>query len=136
MGRDALPPRNCWDSGTLHRSTLAFQKVVGEVTGTFGCSISTNRPGRLQTSDRRTNLGRHRHADGLGLDHLLSEQEASSDEIEAVSKWLQREGTCLLLGPHRDVGFTEDLQQRQLEYPRMGMGSSLASSASGNTRVQ
>src|SRR5579864_314992 len=33
----------------------------------------------------------------FGLDHLLSEQEVASEEIEAVRKWLQREGTCLLL---------------------------------------
>src|SRR6266480_4642618 len=56
----------------------------------------------------------------FGLDHLLSEQEAASGEIEAVREWLQREGTCLLLGPHHDVGFTEDLKQRQLEYTHHG----------------
>ncbi len=56
----------------------------------------------------------------FGLDHLVSEQEASSGEIQAVREWLKREGTCLMLGPHHDVGFTEDLQQRQLEYTHHG----------------
>jgi hypothetical protein len=56
----------------------------------------------------------------FGLDHLVSEQEASPGEIAAVREWLQREGTCLLLGPHHDVGFTEDLNQRQLEYTHHG----------------
>ena len=56
----------------------------------------------------------------FGLDHLVSEQEAASEEIEAIREWLKREGTCLLLGPHHDVGFTEDLKQRQLEYTHHG----------------
>ena len=56
----------------------------------------------------------------FGLDHLVSEQEAASEEIEAVREWLKREGTCLLLGPHHDVGFAEDLKQRQLEYTHHG----------------
>src|SRR5213083_2134 len=56
----------------------------------------------------------------FGLDHLLSEQEADQEEISAVRKWLEREGTCLLLGPHHDVGFTEDLKQRQQEYLHHG----------------
>ena len=34
-----------------------------------------------------------------GLDHSFTEQEASSEEIEAVRRFLTREGTCLVLGP-------------------------------------
>jgi hypothetical protein len=56
----------------------------------------------------------------FGLDHLVSEQEAGQEEIAAIRKWLEREGTCLLLGPHHDVGFTEDLKQRQQEYLHHG----------------
>jgi len=56
----------------------------------------------------------------FGLDHLISEQEAAPEEIAAVREWLQREGTCLLLAPHHDVGFTEDLNQRQQEYVHHG----------------
>src|SRR5206468_1784830 len=56
----------------------------------------------------------------FGLDHLVSEQDAAQEEIAAVRKWLQREGTCLVLGPHHDVGFTEDLKQRQQEYLHHG----------------
>jgi hypothetical protein len=52
----------------------------------------------------------------FGLDHLPSHQEASTAEIEAIRTWLEREGTCLLLAPHHDVGFTDDLEQRQIEY--------------------
>jgi hypothetical protein len=56
----------------------------------------------------------------FGLDHLVSEQEADSQEIAAVREWLKRDGTCLLLGPHHDVGFAEDPTQRQLEYLHHG----------------
>src|SRR4029079_1474283 len=51
----------------------------------------------------------------FGLDHLLSEQEAAPEEIAAIAEWLNREGTCLLLAPHHDVGFTDDYAQRQVE---------------------
>ena len=34
----------------------------------------------------------------FGLDHMVTEQEASPEEIEALEKFLTREGTCLLLG--------------------------------------
>ena len=33
---------------------------------------------------------------------------------------MQREGTCLLLAPHHDVGFTDDIAQRQMEYEHHG----------------
>ena len=56
----------------------------------------------------------------FGLDHLVSEQEAAPEEIAAVRDWLKREGTCLMLGPHHDVGFTEDMKQRQQEYAHHG----------------
>ncbi len=56
----------------------------------------------------------------FGLDHILSEQEAAPEEIGAIREWLQREGTCLLLAPHHDVGFTDDFAQRQVEYQHHG----------------
>src|ERR1700676_4599518 len=56
----------------------------------------------------------------FGLGHLLSEQEAAPKEVAAIREWLKREGTCLLLAPHHDVGFTSDLKQRQMEYQHHG----------------
>src|SRR5262245_35509124 len=56
----------------------------------------------------------------FGLDHLLTEQEASADEIEAVRRWLEREGTCLVIGPHHDVGVSLDMKERQMEYAHHG----------------
>jgi len=110
-------------AGTLelfHRSTLAFQRVVGEVTGH---SVAVFQ--RIDQAGFKLPIDQRILADTdtlmvFGLDHLLSEQAAASGEIEAVGEWLRREGTCLLLGPHHDVGFTEDLNQRQLEYTHHG----------------
>ena len=55
----------------------------------------------------------------FGLDHLASEQ-AAPEEVDAIRDWLKREGTCLLLAPHHDVGFSSDLEQRQMEYLHHG----------------
>lgn len=110
-------------AGTLelfHRSTLAFQKVVGEVTS-YPVAIFQ----RIDQAGYKLPIDERILADTdtlmvFGLDHLVSEQEASTAEIAAVNDWLEREGTCLLLGPHHDVGFTEDLKQRQMEYLHHG----------------
>src|SRR5438094_499880 len=110
-------------AGTLelfHRSTLAFQKVVGEATG-YPVAVFQ----RIDQAGYKLPIDDRILADTdtlmvFGLDHLLSEQEADHEEIAAVRKWLEREGTCLLLGPHHDVGFTEDLKQRQQEYLHHG----------------
>jgi len=110
-------------AGTLelfHRSTLAFQKVAGEVTGhSVAVFQRIDQAGyKLPIDDRILE-----DTDTLmvfGLDHLVSEQEAGQEEIAAIRKWLEREGTCLLIGPHHDVGSTEDMKQRQQEYLHHG----------------
>jgi hypothetical protein len=56
----------------------------------------------------------------FGLDHMVTEQEASSEEVEAVREFLAREGTCLILGPHHDVGISSDLKERDMEYAHHG----------------
>ncbi len=64
----------------------------------------------------------------FGLDHLVTEQEAAPEEIEAIRAFLAREGTCLILGPHHDVGASDDLEERNMEYcsPRRPAGASPA----------
>lgn len=57
-----------------------------------------------------------------GLDHNVTNQEASTEEIEAVRQFLKREGTCLILGPHHDVGVSDDLEVRNMEYKHHGDG--------------
>jgi hypothetical protein len=56
----------------------------------------------------------------FGLDHLPSGQEVAPEEVSAIREWLKRESTCLLLAPRHDVGFTDDMDQRQMEYLHHG----------------
>jgi hypothetical protein len=56
----------------------------------------------------------------FGLDHIVTEQEAAPEEVEAVREFLTREGACVILGPHHDVGVSSDLKERQMEYAHHG----------------
>jgi hypothetical protein len=56
----------------------------------------------------------------FGLDHNVTRQEATAAEIEAVQRFLEREGTCLILGPHHDVGMADDAEIRNMEYAHHG----------------
>ena len=109
-------------AGTLelfHRSTLSFQQLAGEATGHPVAVFQ-----RIDQAGYRLPIDERVLADTdtllvFGLDHI-TEQEAAPEEIEAIREWLKREGTCLLLGPHHDVGFTSDMKQRQMEYYHHG----------------
>ncbi len=109
--------------GTLelfHRSTLLFQEIAGEATGHPVAVFQ-----RVDQAGFRLLIDERILADTdtlmvFGLDHLPAEQEAAPEEIAAIREWLKREGTCLLLAPHHDVGFTSDLKQRQMEYLHHG----------------
>jgi hypothetical protein len=56
----------------------------------------------------------------FGLDHMITEQDARQDEIEALRAFLTRENVRLVLGPHHDVGASEDLAEREMEYLHHG----------------
>lgn len=110
-------------AGTLelfHRSTLSFQGLVEELTG-FPVGIFQ----RIDQAGYKLPIDERILADTdtlmvFGLDHMISDQQAAPEEIAAIREWLKREGTCLLIGPHHDVGFTDDLKQRQMEYEHHG----------------
>ncbi|HEY4284296.1 MAG TPA: hypothetical protein VGM62_14625 [Chthoniobacterales bacterium] len=106
-------------AGTLelfHRSTLSFQRIVGEITDQpVAVFQRIDQAGFKQPIDERI-LADTDTLMVFGLDHLLSEQEATPEEVAAIRQWLKREGTCLLLAPHHDVGNTSDFKQRQMEY--------------------
>ncbi|OBI98557.1 hypothetical protein [Mycobacterium asiaticum] len=110
-------------AGTLelfHRSTLDFQQLVGELTGhPVAIFQRVDQAGYHLPIDERI-LADTDTLMVFGLDHLASAQNADSAEAEAIKRWLQREGTCLVLAPHHDVGFTDDLAQRQVEYEHHG----------------
>ena len=110
-------------AGTLelfHRSTLDFQRVAESVTGhPVAIYQRVDQAGFPLPIDERV-LADTDTLMVFGLDHLPSNQVASAEEIAALKKWLEREGTCLLIAPHHDVGFTDDLDQRQVEYLHHG----------------
>ncbi|MEV6100122.1 hypothetical protein [Nocardia sp. NPDC051981] len=110
-------------AGTLelfHRSTLDFQQLAGQATGhPVAVFQRIDQAGYFLPIDERI-LADTDTLMVFGLDHVLAEQQAAPEEIDAIREWLQREGTCLLLAPHHDVGFTDDNAQRQIEYEHHG----------------
>ncbi|MEU8487858.1 hypothetical protein [Streptomyces sp. NPDC048641] len=56
----------------------------------------------------------------FGLDHMITGQDAQPGEIEALRGFLAREDVLLVLGPHHDVGASDDLAERDLEYRHHG----------------
>ena len=110
-------------AGTLelfHLSLLSFQAVVGEITGQPVAVYQ-----RIDQAGQRLPIDERILADTdtlmvFGLDHMVTEQEASPDEIEALRSFLTREGTCLILGPHHDVGISPNLKEREVEYAHHG----------------
>ena len=110
-------------AGTLelfHRSSLSFQEVAEAVTDHPVAVFQ-----RVDQAGYRLPIDERILADTdtlmvFGLDHLTSEETASAAEVEAIKAWLKRQGTCLLLAPHHDVGFSDSLEQRQVEYLHHG----------------
>jgi len=58
----------------------------------------------------------------ISLDHQLTRQAPTPEEIGAVQKWLRRDGTCLILCPHHEVGASEDAAVREIEFKHHGDG--------------
>ena len=106
-------------AGTLelfHLSLVRFQSLVGEVTAhPVAVYQRIDQAGQKLPIDERI-LDDTDTMMVFGLDHMVTEQEASQDEIDALQRWLQRPGTCLILGPHHDVGVSENLKERAMEY--------------------
>ena len=97
-------------AGTLElffRSTLSFQELAEEATEhPVAVFQRVDQAGFELPIDERI-LADTDTLLVFGLDHL-------------ISKWLEREDTCLLIAPHHDVGFTDDLKQRQMEFEHHG----------------
>jgi hypothetical protein len=52
----------------------------------------------------------------ISLDHQLTNQSPTQEEVNALQKWLRRDGTRLILCPHHEVGASEDPAVREKEY--------------------
>jgi hypothetical protein len=99
---------------------IRFQRVVTQATGHVVPMFQrVDQAGFQLPLDERV-LGDTDTLFVFGLDHDVTEQEAAPEEIEAVRQFLAREGTCLVVGPHHDVGVSEDLNTRELEYLHHG----------------
>ena len=97
-----------------------FQEFVGEVTGNVVPVFQ-----RIDQAGFKLPLDERVLADTdtllvFGLDHTITGQEATREEIEALQSFLKREGTCLILGPHHEVGVSEDPKVRDVEYHHHG----------------
>ena len=99
---------------------VRFQRVMTEATGhVVPVFQRIDQAGFRLPLDERV-LGDTDTLFVFGLDHMVTEQEATPDEIEAVRQFLAREGTCLVIGPHHDVGASEDMKTRVMEYVHHG----------------
>ncbi len=102
------------------RAWMPFQAAVQEMTG-FDVPVYQ----RVDQAGYRQPLDEKVLADTdtlflFGLDHNVTEQTASAAEIAAVREWLKRDGTCLIIGPHHEVGASSDLEIREMEYRHHG----------------
>ena len=110
-------------AGSLELFFLAwvqFQQLIGETTGHPVAMYQ-----RVDQAGVKLPLDERILADTdtllvWGLDHMVTQQEASAEEIEAVREFLKREGTCLIIGPHHDVGASDDMEVRAMEYAHHG----------------
>jgi hypothetical protein len=99
---------------------VPFQQFVGETTGHIVPVFQ-----RIDQAGFKLPLDERVLEDAdtvmvFGLDHMVTNQDAKPEEIEAVREFLRREGTCLILGPHHDVGGSDDLKARNREYHHHG----------------
>jgi hypothetical protein len=99
---------------------VRFQEVVLELTGyPVPMFQRVDQAGFTLPLDERVLAD----ADTLlvfGLDHSVTGQQASAEEIEAVREFLRREGACLVIGPHHDVGASSSMEERAIEYAHHG----------------
>ncbi len=107
------------DTGTLELFFLSLQNLqtlVGEVTG-YPVAVDQ----RVDQAGQKLPIDERILADTdtllvFGLDHMVTEQEAAPEEIAALKDFLKRDGTCLIIGPHHDVGASDDPKVRNMEY--------------------
>jgi len=110
-------------SGALElffRAWIPFQNAVYDATGhPVPVFQRVDQAGYRLPIDERV-LG---DADTLlvfGLDHMVTEQAIEPAEVEALNAFLAQEGRCLIIGPHHEVGVSDDLKVRAMEHAHHG----------------
>ena len=99
---------------------VRFQRVVEEASGHVVPMFQ-----RVDQAGFRLPLDERVLADTdtlfvFGLDHMVTEQLPAAEEIAAVREFLEREGTCLVIGPHHEVGRSPDMTERDMEHLHHG----------------
>jgi len=97
-----------------------FQEFVGEITGHVVPVFQ-----RIDQAGFKLPIDGRVLADTdtllvFGLDHMVTDQNAAPEEIEGLKSFLKREGTCLILGPHHEVGVSGNPNVRNMEYHHHG----------------
>jgi hypothetical protein len=96
-------------------SWAPFQEFVAETTGhPVAVYQRVDQAGFITPLDERV-LADTDTLFVFGLDHMITGQEATAGEVEAVRAWVGQEGTRLVLGPHHDVGAGDDRTVRDME---------------------
>ena len=102
-------------AGTLelfHLSILRFQNMVSETTG-YSVPVYQRIDQAGQRLPLKVKSCRTPTLCWCSVSTTWSRnRKPAPDEIEAVRNFLKREGTCLIIGPHHDVGSSADLQER------------------------
>ena len=104
--------------GTLelfHRDWEPFREMVSELRASVPYFELIDTGGHSFTLDDRM-LSDVDTLLLLSLDHQLTNQSPTPEEVNAVQKWLRRDGTRLILCPHHEVGASEDPAVREKEY--------------------
>ncbi|MFE7313085.1 hypothetical protein ACFU7T_08235 [Streptomyces sp. NPDC057555] len=102
------------------RAWVPFQQFVEETTGH---PVPVYQ--RVDQAGSRAPLDERVLADTdtlfvFGLDHTITGQEPGPGEVEALRAFLGREDARLVLGPHHDVGASDELSVRDMEYHHHG----------------
>jgi hypothetical protein len=59
----------------------------------------------------------------VSLDHDRTDQVASDAEIEAIRAFLSRDGRCVVICPHHDIGSEDQLEAQRVEHAHHGDGT-------------
>lgn len=99
---------------------IPFRNLIAEVTGHAVPQLQRmDKTGSLQLLDERV-LEDTDTLMIISLDHQRTNQKLTAVEVQMLNEFLAREGTCLVLHPHHDVGTSKDLEGRVAEQKHHG----------------
>jgi hypothetical protein len=130
--RRLLYPKYEWAAGPEHNPGIAgtldiflkdyaeCQQLLAECSGQpVPYLLRVDKAGELHLLDDEL-LGDTDTLIILSNDHLKTGQMLFPPEVEALQRWMAREGTCLVVCPHHEVGLTDDPDQREIEHVHHG----------------